>query len=59
MPVEGLGLAPDWQTKLVELVGSYGALFDRNLGAGSDLKMPRGLNGPVGEQGAFAPPYVE
>ena len=59
MPVEGLGLARDWQKKVVDLVGSYGALFDRNLGAGSDLKMPRGLNGPVGEQGAFAPPYVE
>jgi general L-amino acid transport system substrate-binding protein len=61
MPVEApaLGLEKGWQKKLVDLVGSYGQIFDRNLGAQSELKLERGLNGPVGEQGAFAPPYVE
>jgi general L-amino acid transport system substrate-binding protein len=61
MPVEApaLGLEKGWQKKVVDLVGSYGAMFDRNLGAHSALKLERGLNGQIGEQGAFAPPYVE
>jgi general L-amino acid transport system substrate-binding protein len=61
MPVEApaLGLAKGWQKKLVDLVGSYGQIYDRNLGAQSELKLDRGPNGAVGEQGAFAPPYVE
>ncbi len=61
MPVEApaLGLEKGWQKKVVDLVGSYGRMFDRNLGAQSELKLERGLNGGVGEHGAFAPPYVE
>jgi general L-amino acid transport system substrate-binding protein len=61
MPVEApaLGLEKGWQKKLVDLMGTYGQLFDKNLGAGSGLKLERGLNGAVGQQGAFAPPYVE
>ena len=61
MPVEAaaLGLEKGWQKKVVDLVGGYGQMFDRNLGAQSELKLERGLNGPVTEHGAFAPPYVE
>ena len=61
MPVEApaFGLEKGWQKKVVDLVGSYGQIFDRNLGASSELKLERGLNGGVGEQGTFAPPYVE
>ena len=39
-----LGLGLGWQNKLVALVGSYAAIFERNLGAGSSLGLPRGLN---------------
>lgn len=61
MPVEApaLGLQSGWQKKLVGLVGTYGQMFDRNLGAGSELKLDRGVNGPVLEKGAFAPPYFD
>ena len=61
MPVEApsLGLEKGWQKKLVDLVGSYAQMLDRNLGAQSDLKLERGLNGGVLDHGAFAPPYVE
>jgi len=61
MPIEApaLGLQKGWQKRLVDLVGTYAQMFDRNLGAQSELKLERGLNGGVGEQGAFAPPYVE
>jgi general L-amino acid transport system substrate-binding protein len=44
---ESLGLAKDWQKVLVEKVGSYSAIFDRNLGAGSPLKLDPGLNAPA------------
>jgi len=61
MPVEApaLGLQKGWQKKLVGLVGAYGELFDRNLGAGSELHLDRGANGPVLEKGGFAPPYYD
>jgi general L-amino acid transport system substrate-binding protein len=40
-----LGLARDWAYQLVKQVGSYGEIFDRTLGAGSAIKLDRGLNG--------------
>ena len=39
-----LGLDNDWVVKIVKGVGNYGEIFDRNLGAGSPLKISRGLN---------------
>jgi len=39
-----LNLPNDWAAKIVAQVGNYGESFDRNLGAGSDLKIKRGLN---------------
>ena len=61
MPVEvpTLGLAKDWQKKLVGMMGTYGQIFDRNLGAASPLRLDRGLNGSLLDNGAFAPPYVD
>jgi general L-amino acid transport system substrate-binding protein len=40
----GLGLTQDWAARIVRAVGNYGEIFERNLGAGSPLKIPRGLN---------------
>jgi general L-amino acid transport system substrate-binding protein len=40
-----LGLSPDWAYRMLRSVGNYGEIFDRNLGAGSFLKLERGLNG--------------
>ena len=55
MPVEApaLGLRKGWQKKLVDLMGGYDQLFDKNLGAGSELKLDR----PAAA--AFTPPYVD
>jgi general L-amino acid transport system substrate-binding protein len=39
-----LGLADDWAYKAIRQVGSYGEVFERNLGQSSPLKMDRGRN---------------
>jgi len=41
---EQLGLTKDWAVRIIKLVGNYGEVFDRNVGAGSPLKIERGLN---------------
>jgi general L-amino acid transport system substrate-binding protein len=41
---KNLGLKVEWAYNIVKLVGNYGEVFDRNLGAGSPLKIPRGQN---------------
>jgi general L-amino acid transport system substrate-binding protein len=41
---EGLGISNDWVVNIIRQVGNYGEVFDRNVGAGSPLKLPRGLN---------------
>ncbi|NEU11279.1 amino acid ABC transporter substrate-binding protein [Methylobacterium sp. BTF04] len=41
---EGLGLTVDWADRIVRHVGNYGDAFARNLGEGTPLKIPRGLN---------------
>jgi general L-amino acid transport system substrate-binding protein len=39
-----LGLAPGWTERVIAEVGNYGEIFDRTLGEGSRLKLPRGAN---------------
>lgn len=39
-----LGLKKDWAYKSIRAVGNYGEIFERNVGAQSVLKLPRGLN---------------
>lgn len=41
---EGLGLKPDWAFQVVRQVGSYGEVFDRNLGPASGLQLTRDRN---------------
>jgi general L-amino acid transport system substrate-binding protein len=41
---QALGLPRDWAYQVVKNVGSYGEIFERNLGAKSELKLARGLN---------------
>ncbi|MHB8885700.1 MAG: amino acid ABC transporter substrate-binding protein, partial [Methylovirgula sp.] len=54
---EGLGLTKDWAYRIIKLVGNYGEVFDRNLGAGSPLKIRRGLNALWSNGGLqYAPP---
>src|SRR6266704_4284583 len=41
---EWLGLTKDWAARIVRHVGNYGEVYERNVGSGSKLGIPRGLN---------------
>ena len=41
---EKIGLSRDWAARIVRRVGNYGEVYERNVGNGSKLGIPRGLN---------------
>ncbi len=41
---KALGLDADWAVKAVRASGNYAEIYERNLGTGSKLAIPRGLN---------------
>ncbi len=41
---EELGLTKDWVVRIIRHVGNYGEVYERNVGAGSKLGIPRRLN---------------
>ena len=41
---EKIGLTHDWAARIVRLVGNYEEVFERNVGIGSSLGIPRGIN---------------
>jgi general L-amino acid transport system substrate-binding protein len=41
---EDIGLSNDWAVAILKSVGNYGDIYERNLGSGSPLGIPRGLN---------------
>ncbi len=52
-----LKLPNDWAVKIVKQVGNYAESFERNVGAGSELKIERGLNALWNKGGLqYAPP---
>ena len=52
-----IGLSKDWAINVIKGVGNYGEIFDRNVGAGSPLKIARGLNALWSKGGLqYAPP---
>ena len=52
-----LGLSADWAVRAVAAVGNYGEIYERNVGTGSRLGIPRGLNQLWNQGGIlFAPP---
>jgi general L-amino acid transport system substrate-binding protein len=54
---EQLGLSKDWVARIVRHVGNYADAYDRNVGAKSRLKIPRGLNALWTNGGIlYAPP---
>jgi len=54
---DGLGVPNDWVVNIIKQVGNYGEVFDRNVGASSPLKLPRGLNNLWSKGGLqYAPP---
>jgi general L-amino acid transport system substrate-binding protein len=54
---KALGVDEDWAYRIIKQIGNYGESFERNLGAGSALKLDRGLN-KLWTQGGiqYAPP---
>jgi len=53
-----LGLDNDWAYRIIKQIGNYGEVFERNLGAGSPLKLARGLNNIWTKGGLlYSPPF--
>jgi general L-amino acid transport system substrate-binding protein len=54
---EQLGLTKDWAIRIIRLVGNYEEVFERNVGTGSKLGIPRGINNLWSTGGIqYAPP---
>jgi general L-amino acid transport system substrate-binding protein len=54
---ERLGLEKDWAARVLRLVGNYDEVFERNVGTGSRLGIPRGINNLWTNGGIqYAPP---
>ncbi len=54
----GLGLPDDFAVQIVTQVGNYGEIYDRNVGEGSALELPRDINALWTDGGLqYAPPY--
>ena len=39
-----LGIDPHWGANVIDAIGNYGEIFERDLGAGSELRLDRGEN---------------
>jgi len=55
---EKLGLTKDWAARIVRRVGNYGEVYERNVGLGSKLGIPRGLNQLWNAGGVQYPPPI-
>lgn len=54
---KGMGLDNKWAYNIIKQVGNYGESFERNVGMGSKLQLPRGLNAQWTNGGLmYAPP---
>ena len=54
---ERMGLTKDWAARVVRLVGNYGEVYERTVGVGSPLGIPRGINQLWSKGGIlYAPP---
>ncbi len=54
----GFGLETDFARTIVEQVGNYAEIYDRNVGSGSALDLERGLNALYTDGGLhYPPPY--
>jgi general L-amino acid transport system substrate-binding protein len=54
---EQIGLTKDWAVRIIKHVGNYAEVFERNIGIGSKLSIPRGINSLWTKGGIqYAPP---
>jgi general L-amino acid transport system substrate-binding protein len=55
---KGMGLTNDFAAHIIQQVGNYGEIYDRNLGPQTPLKLERGLNKLAAQGGLlFSPPF--
>jgi general L-amino acid transport system substrate-binding protein len=55
---QGLGLDNDFMVNVISAVGNYGEVYERNLGQGSQFKLPRGQNDLWSRGGLlYSPPF--
>lgn len=55
---EGLGLANDFMVRVIQQVGNYSQIYDRNLGPDTPFNLPRGPNATWVNGGLlYAPPF--
>jgi len=55
---QALGVEGDWALRVLQSVGNYGEIYERNLGRDSPLKIERGPNKPWNQGGLmYAPPF--
>jgi general L-amino acid transport system substrate-binding protein len=61
LPIQAkeLGIEDGWQQRVIGAVGDYGAIFARNLGDKSPLKLERGVNANQINGGLLLSPFVE
>lgn len=52
---QSLGLPDDWAVPVIQAVGNYGELFERTLGSGSVMKLPRGADALWTDGGVLDP----
>jgi general L-amino acid transport system substrate-binding protein len=53
-----MGISDESFYNVIKMVGNYGESFDRNVGAGSPLKLERGLNALWTKGGLqYSPPF--
>lgn len=56
---KAMGLNDDWGYQVIKQVGNYAEIYDRTLGEGSMLKLPRGLNKLWSDGGLlYSPPFL-
>jgi len=56
---EDMRLTKDWAARIIRHVGNYEEVYERNLGNGSPLGIPRGLNQLWNSGGIqYAPPIL-
>jgi general L-amino acid transport system substrate-binding protein len=53
---QDMGVANDWMVAVIKAVGNYGEMYERNLGSGSQLNVPRGMNALWKDGGAMVAP---
>jgi len=51
----GLGLAHDWSRTLIAALGNYAEIYNRSVGPGTALNLPRGVNALWNNGGAMVP----